>query len=103
MSLPNAISDRRLVGSALLVFTKIAKAWSLAEAEQTSILGQPIDAALAAMKESVVDKLHPDTLERIGYVVGICRALHTIFPSHQQTDSWVRGYNAAPLFGGGSA
>lgn len=103
MSLPSAISDCRLVGSALLVFTKIAKAWTLTEAAQSSILGQPIDAALAAMKESVVDELHPDTLERIGYAIGICPALHTLFPSCQQTDSWLRGSNEAALVGGGSA
>ena len=42
-------------------------------------------------------------LRRISYVLGIYRALQTLFPDEQAADEWVRRPNAASTFGGGSA
>ena len=44
-----------------------------------------------------------EALERISYLLGIYRAVHTIFPNQQQADGWVRQPNSAPLFQGASA
>jgi len=103
LSTPFAIDDRRLVRPALLAFVGIAKAWSLTEAEQSAILGQPMNAVLAALNEDGVSELRPDTLERVSYVLGIYRALHTIFPNQQQADRWVSRPNTAVLFEGAPA
>jgi hypothetical protein len=44
-----------------------------------------------------------DVLERISYVLGIYKALHSLFVDRAQADSWVRRPNAAPMLGGQSA
>jgi len=44
-----------------------------------------------------------DVLIRISYVLGIYKALHTIFPDERNADGWVTAPNNAPLFAGRSA
>ncbi|WP_423175221.1 MbcA/ParS/Xre antitoxin family protein [Stenotrophomonas maltophilia] len=92
-----------LAGPALLAFTQVATAWSLTRVEQSAILGQPVEAAFAVLKTGVVDDLWPETLERVSYLIGIYRALRTIFPNQQQADSWVRRPNTAAPFRGTNA
>lgn len=68
-----------------------------------SILGQPIEGDLAGLFDGADGALSHHLLELIGYLIGIYRALHIIFPNRLQADEWVRRPNAADLFGGGSA
>lgn len=103
MSNLHAVDDRRLVGPGLRAFTEIAKAWSLSEAEQSAILGQPLSTASAVLSAEAGRELLCDTLERLSYVLGIYRALHIIFPNQQQADSWVRRPNNGVLFKGAPA
>lgn len=103
MSRPVATPDGTLAGPALRAFTQIAEAWSLTEQEQWAILGQPVDAAFAVIGAGDVDDLWPDTLKRVSYVLGIYRALHTIFSDPEQANSWVRRPNAAPTLNGSTA
>lgn len=91
---------QELEGPALRAFLGIARAWSLTELEQSAILGQPIDAMFSLAETGVVDELRPETLERISYVLGIYRALHTIFPDPLQADSWIRRPNSTAPFNG---
>ena len=44
--------------------------------------------------------LRAQTMERVSYVLGIYRALHTIFPDQEQADGWLRRPNASALFKG---
>jgi len=96
MNQPSAWNNSALEGPALRVFSGISRAWSLSKLEQSSILGQPIDASTPLEETGVVEELLPETLERISYVIGIYRALHTIFPDPKQADTWIRRANAAP-------
>lgn len=92
-----------LAGPALQAFVQIVNAWSLTELEQSAILGQPVEAAFAVLKTGVVDDIWPETLERVSYLIGIYRALRTIFPNQQQADGWVRRPNTAAPFSGDNA
>lgn len=103
MSRPIATPNGELAGPALRAFTQIAQAWSLTELEQWAILGQPVDAAFAVIDAGAADDLWPDTLKRVSYVLGIYRALHTIFSDPEQANSWVRRPNAAAAFNGSKA
>ncbi|WP_425602086.1 antitoxin Xre/MbcA/ParS toxin-binding domain-containing protein [Stenotrophomonas chelatiphaga] len=47
--------------------------------------------------------LESELLERISLLLGIYRALHTLFPRGQQADSWLRRPNAGIPFQGRSA
>lgn len=42
-------------------------------------------------------------MERVGHVLGIYRALHTIFHEAERADGWLRRPNSAPLFRGYAA
>ena len=41
-----------------------------------------------------------DTLERVSHVLAIYRAIHTLLPSNERADSWIRSSNAALPFSG---
>ncbi|WP_185959232.1 antitoxin Xre/MbcA/ParS toxin-binding domain-containing protein [Stenotrophomonas maltophilia] len=95
--------DSALAGPALRSFSQIANAWSLSIVEQGAVLGQPEDVVLALAQTGVVEGLQQEALERISYVLGIYRALHTIFPNRTQADGWIRRPNNARLFNGAPA
>lgn len=103
MSSHFAGNDSALVGPALRAFNQIAKAWSLTTSEQSAVLAQPEDIVVAVAQTGVIEGLPPETLERISYVLGIYRALHTIFPNQAQADGWIRRPNTAGLFKGAPA
>lgn len=54
----------------------------------------------ASLDAATVGGLPPHVLERISYVIGIYRALRTIFPDRLQANTWVRRANAVALFNG---
>lgn len=91
-----------LAGPAIRAFVQVAKQWSLTELEQSAILGQPMEMALASL-HAERGNLHPEILVRVSYVLGIYRALHTIFPSRLQADVWIRRSSTAEVFQGASA
>jgi len=41
--------------------------------------------------------------ERIGYLLGIYKSLHTLFTDSQQADGWIKKPNTHPIFAGESA
>jgi len=95
--------EHRLGDPALRAFAQISKAWSLTESEQSALLAQPAWAANAMLSSAQSVEVPRETLERISYILGIYRAVHTIFPNKQQADAWVRRRNSDSLFHGASA
>jgi antitoxin Xre/MbcA/ParS-like protein len=96
-------NDSGLTGPALTAFGKIAEAWSLTVQEQSALLDQPISVYSCTWDLSNADAPLPELLERVSYILGIYRALHTIFPSQEQADGWVRRPNTAAPFNGAAA
>ena len=104
--MPNAtnakVMDRRdLTGPALRTFFRIADAWGLQEQEQMRLLGLESRSTFQSWKRGAVSTISRDALERISYVMGIYKGLHTLLP--KTADQWVRKPNAAKAFGGRSA
>jgi len=92
-----------LAQQALRIFTEIANAWSLTDKEQCAILGGDVGCAFDVGALDTTNVRLPETLERVGHLIGMYRALHTIFSSKEQADSWVRRPNRALLFGSAPA
>jgi hypothetical protein len=88
--------------AALRTFWRLADAWKLDIAEQTTLLGVS-RTTLYQWKQGKVGPLDRHVLERLSYLFGIYAALQILLPAAQQADEWVRKPNAAPLFGGRSA
>ncbi len=96
-------ADPNLAEPAFRIFTNVANAWSLTTLEQSTLLGQPVADAFAVSRTEIIDDRWAEVLERMSYIIGIYRALHTIFPNAQQADGWIRRPNTAALFRGAPA
>ncbi|HEY0335670.1 MAG TPA: antitoxin Xre-like helix-turn-helix domain-containing protein [Stenotrophomonas sp.] len=98
-----APSRRDLGGPAVRTFFNIAKAWDLSGEQERILLGQPSRTTYFRWKQGTVGEISHDVLERISYLLGIYKALHILFPNHDQADAWIHRANAAPSFNGMSA
>ena len=88
--------------AALRTFFRLAEAWQLGVAEQTTLLGVA-RTTLYQWKQGKVAPLDRHLLERLSHLFGIYSSLHILFPVAERADAWVRKPNTAPLFAGRSA
>src|SRR3982750_1464928 len=88
--------------AALRAFFRLADAWQLSVAEQTTLLGVA-RATLYQWRQGKVGPLDRHQLERLSHLFAIYSALHILFPIASRADEWIRKPNSAPLFAGGSA
>ena len=89
---PTAPSPGDLGGAGLRAFFNIARIWKLTEEQQLRLLGLTVRSTLFAWKSRAAKgpvKLGPDTLERLGNLVGIWKALAILFPQDEIADRWV--------------
>ncbi|HZV94112.1 MAG TPA: antitoxin Xre-like helix-turn-helix domain-containing protein [Caldimonas sp.] len=96
------LSTPESAAAALRTFFRLADAWQLGIAEQTTLLGVA-RTTLYQWRQGKVAPLDRHLLERLSHLLGIYSSLHILFPVAQRADEWVRKPNAAPLFGGRSA
>jgi hypothetical protein len=90
--------------AALQAFFQISKAWGLAPDEECTLLGGPTVEMLSAWRKNAAKaQLTRDTIERISYILGIQKALHSLLPDRDSADAWVRRPNKAQIFGGATA
>jgi len=73
-------NNPRLAGPALKAFSEVAEAWSLTPSEQLSILGLAAGGGHVRLDAVAMGEPSTQAIQRISYVIGIYRALHTIFP-----------------------
>lgn len=95
--------SQRLSDTALEAFFNLAQRWQLNVNEQRRLLGDPPASTFYKWKSTKQARLNRDTLERISYLLGIYKALHTLLPNRKAADTWIRRPNDAPGFNGASA
>jgi len=89
-------SPEALGGAGLRAFFNIAKVWRLSEGQQLALLGLTARSTLFAWKAKAAGgplKLGPDTLERLGNLLGIWKALAVLFPQDELADQWIHRPN----------
>ena len=98
---PGTRRDGLAVG--LRAFFAIVDRWGLSPDEAMTLLGRPGKTTFYAWKKGQVGKVAHghDLVSRISYVLGIFKALETLYQRPELADGWVRKPNAA--FGGQSA
>jgi len=96
------LTSARAAGAALRTFFRLAEAWQLSVAEQTTLLGVA-RTTLYQWKQGKVAPLDRHLLERLSHLFGIYSSLQILFPSSRRADEWLRKPNSAPLFHGHSA
>jgi hypothetical protein len=87
----------------LRAFFRIAELWRLSAEEQRILLGVSAASTFFKWKKELPNRLPPDTLERISYILGIFKALQILLADSEAADSWIKRPNTAPPFGGRSA
>ena len=95
-------STAQVAAAGLRTFFRLAEAWQLGIAEQTTLLGVA-RTTLYQWKQGKVGPLDRHQLERLSHLFGIYSALHILFPIAARADEWIRRPNTAPLFAGNSA
>jgi hypothetical protein len=95
-------SSAHVAAAGLRTFFRLADAWRLGIAEQTTLLGVA-RTTLYQWKQGKVGPLDRHQLERLSHLFGIYAALHILFPVAERADEWIRKPNTAPLFAGKSA
>ncbi|MEY3264477.1 MAG: hypothetical protein RL717_1954 [Pseudomonadota bacterium] len=91
----------RLSRSALQAFFKIAQAWQLRDEDARELLGGLSSSAFYEWKKNPERVLEVDRITRISFLIGIYKALHTIY-GDKLADEWVSLPNRHRLFGGSS-
>ncbi|MDP4549056.1 MbcA/ParS/Xre antitoxin family protein [Marinobacter sp. MDS2] len=84
-------SPQEMAEVGLRICRRIARAWDLNESEQIGLLG------IAPQSNEV----HPESLERFSYILGIYKNLRILYPTEERANQWVKRPNRA--FGGKSA
>lgn len=97
------MTKQELAGSGLRTFFRISEKWQMSPEQQGSLLGCDDRLTLESWRRGDCAGVPHDVLFRISYVLGIYKALHTIFPNELQADGWIRRPNSAPLFAGRTA
>ena len=97
------VDQGHISSAGLRAFWKIAKLWQLTDQEQIKLLGISSGSTLRRWRSDRIQNIRRDTLERISYVLGIYKAIHTLLPREERADTWLRRPNKSPLFNGSSA
>ncbi|WP_447936366.1 MbcA/ParS/Xre antitoxin family protein [Thermomonas fusca] len=95
--------EREMAGPGLRTFFRICEKWRVPPEQQALILGCRDGTTFDAWQRGDYAEVSEGVLIRISYVLGIYKALHTIFPDECNADGWVTAPNSAPLFAGRSA
>lgn len=80
---------------ALAGFFLIMNSWRVDQETARAILGAPSSSTYFAWRRGRPARLSHDTLQRIGYVAGIYKALQIVYSDAQQADNWVQRPNRA--------
>jgi hypothetical protein len=102
VDLADPAEQERLSPSAIIIFIRMAKIWSLTDAQALGLIGAATPATLREWEvENEGRKLSQDTLTRISYLIGIFKALN-ICHGQALADSWILLPNESPIFVGGT-
>lgn len=91
---------RDLAEPGLRTVFRIAAKWGLSNEQLMTLLGEPGRSTFFRWKSGDVGKVSHDLVERLSYLLGIYKALHTLLPDAGHADTWIHRPNAAPSFNG---
>jgi hypothetical protein len=93
------LADRDKQKRLMQGFFRIMHLWGVEDREtMRRLLGNPPERTFYTWRDGTFSRLSEDTVRRIGYVVGIYKALQVLYSDAQQADGWVRRPNR--YFGG---
>jgi len=97
--LNSEVERKRLSGSSLRAFFRLADAWQMTDEQSRLILGGMPASTFYSWKKSAPTVIDIDRLTRLSYLVGIYKALHILYED-ELADRWIRLSNTNQLFAG---
>lgn len=88
------------LSGALRTVLNILDAWKVSTKDRLALLGCDQDTYDRWVRTRKLGEHLPDTLERLSYLLGIWKALNTLFPDPTAANTWVHRPNSAPEFKG---
>lgn len=95
-----AFAPDDLVDPGLRTVFRIAEKWGLGNDDLSILLGQPSRSTFFRWKAGQAAQATQDLLERLSYMLGIYKGLHTLFSHDDVADKWISQPNDNPLFAG---
>ena len=99
-SLEKDVASDDLVNPGLRTVFRIAQKWDLGNEDLLVLLGQPSRSTFFRWKAGHAAQASHDLIERLSYILGIYKSLHTLFSHDDVADAWVHQPNDNPLFAG---
>jgi uncharacterized protein (DUF2384 family) len=87
------VDDKRLANVAFNTFFNIVERWSLSEEAIILLLGKPVPSLYEIWKQGRALEIDSNILTSVSSVIGIYRALHTLFEESEQADTWLHRPN----------
>ena len=78
---------------ALQLFNNVADGWQLSQSERCQMLGLEDERATDRWLNSEMPAREDPVLLRISYVLGIYKALRTLYPNEDRANAWVKKNN----------
>lgn len=98
--LDSGYAPEDLVNPGLRSVFRIAEKWGLDNDQLSVLLGQPSRSSFFRWKAGHAAQASQDLLERLSYMLGIYKALHTLFSHDDVANSWISQPNDNPVFAG---
>lgn len=92
-----------LLGPGLRTFFNMSSEWALTEEQEDQLLGHPGHATLQAWRQGEYQDARASVLNHVSCLLGIYKALHTLFPDSGQANRWIKRQITSPPFNGQSA
>jgi len=91
--------QERLSRSAIPAFFRLVQAWRLRDEASRQLLGGVSNGVFYQLKQGQKKALDQDKLTRISLLLGILKALHSLY-SRKLAETWVSLPNSNPMFQG---
>ena len=88
------------LSGALRTALNILDAWKVSPSDRLALLGCDQETYDRWVRTRELGECFPDTLERLSYLLGIWKALNTLFPDPAAANTWIHRPNTAPEFKG---
>ncbi|MBK8175790.1 MAG: DUF2384 domain-containing protein [Rhodospirillales bacterium] len=87
------LNNRAHIAAGLKAFFVLAELWKLNNEQARVLLGRPSERTFYNWKSGKVSGAPRDTMSRIGYLLGIHRALRTLFANPENVYGWISRNN----------
>ena len=88
------------LSGALRTVLDILDAWEIPVQDRLPLLGCDQRTYDRWVETRVLLDVNPDTLERLSYILGIWKALHTLLPEAVAANTWIKRPNKSGTFRG---